>query len=155
MARESTPMELARIRAGAPRSSVLTSGVLTLDALAERYWKAKVTGKLRKDKAKRLLLETYVLPFLGEHEVAKLGRTVINQHLDLIEHRDLVVDGKHLGGEVVVDRVLSALTTMLAWHEVQVDKDEYTSPIVRGMSRSSPTDRARDRIQSDDEILAL
>ena len=152
-ARDMVPMELARIRAGAPRARGADAGVLTLDLLADKFWKQRVTGKLREDEATRRLLSTYVLPFLGEHEVATLGRTAINQHLDLIEARELVVDGKRLGGEVVVDRVLSALSAMLKWHEVQVG--EYTSPIIRGMARTSPAARARDRTLNDEELRAL
>ena len=113
----------------------------------------QVNGKRRRAYETEYLLERYILPFLGQHEVANLGRTVINAHLDLIEDRELVVDGKKFGGTVITDRVLSVLSTMLKWHESQTDN--YASPITRGMSRVNTKDIARSRILSDVEIRAL
>jgi integrase len=57
------------------------------------------------------------------------------------------------GGAVIADRVLSILSSMLKWHESQVD--DYQSPITRGMRRVRMKDIARDRILSDAEIRAL
>jgi integrase len=157
-ARELAPAEIESIRAGAASGwararPVATPGELTLEQLAEKFLKRQVNGKRRRGYETEYLLERYILPFLGQHEVATLGRTVINAHLDKIEDRELIIGGKKFGGTVITDRVLSVLSTMLKWHESQVDG--YQSPITRGMSRVNTKDIARSRILSDVEIRAL
>ena len=154
-AREQAPLVLERIRAGQASATVAApvTGELTLEQLAERFLKRQVNGKRRRGHETKWLLERYVMPWLGQHEVATLGRTIINTHLDKIEDRKLIIDGKRFGGGVIVDRVLSVLNTMLKWHESQTDN--YTSPITKGMSRVSTKDIARSRMLSDVEIRAL
>src|SRR5262249_26281678 len=41
------------------------------------------------------------------------------------------------------------------WHAVNGEDDDFVSPIVRGMARTRPRERARDRVLSDDEISAI
>jgi len=53
----------------------------------------------------------------------------------------------------MADHVLAVLRRVMTWYAAR--NDEYRSPIVRGMSRTSPKDRARERTLTDDEIRAL
>jgi integrase len=156
-AREQAPVLLEQIRSGQASTSTPiptpVTGELALEQLAENFLKRQVEGKHRRGHETKYILKRYLLPWLGQHEVATLGRTVINAHLDKIEDRELIIDGKQFGGVVIADRVLSILSSMLKWHESQVD--DYQSPITRGMRRVKMKDIARSRILSDVEIRAL
>jgi integrase len=54
---------------------------------------------------------------------------------------------------VQADRVLAAVRKLFNWYAAR--DDEFRSPIVRGMARTKPRERARQRILSDDEIRAF
>ncbi len=56
-------------------------------------------------------------------------------------------------GAPMADHVLMVLRRIMNWHATR--DDEFRSPIVRGMSRSNASERARTRILTDDEIRAV
>jgi integrase len=56
-------------------------------------------------------------------------------------------------GLVMADQTLAYLRKAFNWYAGK--DDEFRSPIVRGMSRTKPRERARTRILSDDEIRIL
>lgn len=71
---------------------------------------------------------------------------------------DDIVDGKagkdgDLGGPVMADRVLAVLSKLTRWYQAQ--DENYVAPVVPGMRRTNPKQRARKRILNDDEIRAL
>jgi integrase len=49
--------------------------------------------------------------------------------------------------------VLATLSKLFNWYASR--SDDFTSPVVKGMRRSAPAERARDRVLSHDEIKAL
>src|SRR5262249_2915666 len=53
-------------------------------------------------------------------------------------------------GAPMADNTLMVIRRICNWHAAR--DDEFRSPIVRGMGRSNPGERARTRILSDDEI---
>jgi integrase len=53
-------------------------------------------------------------------------------------------------GPVMADKTLALLSKVFSWHASR--SDEFRSPIVRGMRRSKPNERARERILTDDEL---
>jgi integrase len=53
----------------------------------------------------------------------------------------------------MADRVLAAVRKMMNWYAAR--DDDFMSPIVPGMGRTKPRERARKRVLSDDEIRAL
>jgi integrase len=55
-------------------------------------------------------------------------------------------------GPVMADQTLAYLRKAFNWHAVNGGDDDFVSPIVRGMARTKPKERARDRILSDEEI---
>ena len=76
--------------------------------------------------------------------------------LDLIEDaklRDSENAQRKLGGPVMADRTLAAIRKLFNWHAVR--DESFRSPIVKGMSRTKPKERARERILNDEEIRAL
>src|SRR5262249_14185909 len=52
-------------------------------------------------------------------------------------------------GPAMADLTLRYLRKVLNWHAART---EFRSPIVRGMARINPAERARDRILTDDEL---
>jgi integrase len=56
-------------------------------------------------------------------------------------------------GPVAADFVLSVVRNIFNWQQAR--DDDFLSPVVQGMRRSKPSERARERILSDDEIRAV
>jgi integrase len=56
-------------------------------------------------------------------------------------------------GAPMADHVLAYLRRVLTWHASR--SDDFRSPIVRGMARTSPKQRRRQRTLSDDELRAV
>ncbi len=90
------------------------------------------------------IFNVYVLPTWR-------GRTFIDvRRADMTALLDQVEDNN---GPVMADRVLAAVSKLCNWYATR--SDDYSSPIVRGMRRSSPKDRARKRVLSHDEIRLI
>src|SRR5262249_17926975 len=56
-------------------------------------------------------------------------------------------------GGRMADVTLAAFSRLCNWHAIR--DDTFTSPIVRGMRRQQPSEHARDRILTDDELRLL
>src|SRR5262245_25073684 len=56
-------------------------------------------------------------------------------------------------GPVAADRALAWCSSIFTWYAAR--NDDYVSPIIRGMRRTSQKERARDRVLSDDEIRTV
>jgi integrase len=56
-------------------------------------------------------------------------------------------------GPVMADRTLQRVGKALNWHATR--DDSFVAPIVRGMTRTSVSERARERVLSDDEVRAV
>ena len=85
-----------------------------------------------------------IKPAIGKIGITDLKRRRIAEMLDAIE------DGS---GPVMATQALAYLRSALNWYATR--DDEFTVPIVKGMARSSATERARDRILDDGEIRTL
>jgi integrase len=115
----------------------------TLRAITESYFRRE--GKrIRTMEERRRTLERLVLPSLGGRPIDDIGRSDIVRMLDKIEDTN---------GPVMADRTLAYLRKVMNWHATR--SDTFRSPIVRGMARTKPVERARDRILSDDEIRRI
>ena len=53
----------------------------------------------------------------------------------------------------MADHVLAYLRRVMTWHASR--SDDFRSPIVRGMARTRPSQRRRQRVLSDDELKAV
>jgi integrase len=130
-------------------------------ALKDKAEKAKVAGKntvnavldlfiarhvknLRSAKTVERSLEVYVRPRIGSKSIYDLKRRDIVEMLDTIEDADKAV---------TADRVLAYIRKAFNWYATR--DDEFTPPIVRGMARTKPAERARTRALADDEICSL
>jgi integrase len=115
----------------------------TLHAVAKQYLDL-AASKLRSHGFYKGVLERHVLPRLGERQVAELRRSEIVAVLDKVESES---------GPSASDMALAVLSTALSWYEKR--SDTFRSPVIKGMRRVKASDRARDRVLSDDEIRAV
>jgi integrase len=124
----------------------------TFAAIVERYFKIECGMKRNDDQltfspehrtaARRLAdLERLVLPVLGKRPVSEIKRSEVVAVLDNIQLEN---------GPVMADRTLGYVRRIFSWHAARTD--DFKTPIVKGMTRTKGSERARKRILSDDEI---
>lgn len=101
---------------------------------------AKKAGLRTADYIERTF-ERLIKPKIGSVGVYKLRRSEVVKLLDDIEQDN---------GSVMADRALAYLRKAFNWYALR--DDQFVSPIVAGMARTKPRERARDRTLSDDEI---
>ena len=82
-----------------------------------------------------------VKPRIGKLSVYEVRRSHVNKMLDEIEDSS---------GLVMADRTLAYLRKAFNWYAAR--DDQFNVPIVRGMARIKPKERARTRVLSDEEI---
>jgi integrase len=115
----------------------------TLQAVCENYF-AREGKRLRTVRTRQAALARLVYPKFGSRPINDIARSEIARLLDRIE------DGH---GPVMADRTLAYLRRVFSWHATR--SDDFRTPITRGMARTRPAERARDRILNDDEIRAV
>lgn len=131
-----TEQEEARADAVKAKKAEINSVDTVLDAFVKRH-----ASKLRSADQVEHALDTYVRPRLGSKSVYDVKRSEIVAMLDTVEDE---------AGPVMADRVLAHVRKAFNWWGAR--DDEFKSPIVRGMARTKPKERARKRILADDEI---
>lgn len=115
----------------------------TLQSVAEEYFQREGT-KLRTSRHRQVTLTRLVYPTLGSRQIEDVRRS------DLVRLLDKIEDGH---GPVMADRTLAYLRRVFSWHATR--DDDFRSPIVRGMARTKPAERARIRVLNDDEIRSI
>jgi integrase len=98
-------------------------------------------SKKRTGRERHLMLKRLVYPVIGHRPIAEIRRKEIVRLLDRIEDKS---------GPVAPDRVLALLSVIMTWHAKR--DDSFATPLVKGMARTSPGERARDRKLADHEI---
>jgi len=86
----------------------------------------------------------YVTPEWRDRSAGEIKRRDVAELLDKVEAEN---------EPVMADRVLAAVRKLFNW--IATRDDAFRSPIVKGMARTKPKERARDRVLRDDEIRAL
>jgi integrase len=125
------------------RRKIEASASNTLESIAEEYFERE-GSRLRTAEDRRTVLKRLVLPKLGARQIGDITRTDIVRLLDKVEDEN---------GPVMADHVLAYLRRLMSWHAGR--SDDFRSPIVRGMARTKPSQRRRQRILSDDELRAI
>jgi integrase len=115
----------------------------TLKAIVEEYL-AREGNHLRTIRTRRASLKRHVLPKLGDRQIGDITRTDIVRLLDHVAEKS---------GAPMADHVLAYLRRVMTWHASR--SDDFRSPIVRGMVRTRPSQRRRQRVLSDDELKAV
>jgi integrase len=118
----------------------------------EREAKKKEGERLRSLEWRRALLERLVYPTLGDQPISTIKRKAIIELLDAIEDGKLVnAKGKPIkGGATMAHSTLAVIRKIMRWYAVR--DEDYVVPIVPGMARIKPDERARSRVLSDDEL---
>ena len=116
----------------------------TFAAVALLYLNSEKTKRLRTAYQIEYRLTRLAFPLIGDKPVADLKRSQIVAALDHIEHTN---------GATIADRTLSDISCVLKFHARR--SDDYVLPLVPGMNRTSKTERARDRVLTDEEIRKL
>jgi integrase len=112
-----------------------------LDSFIERY--------LRRNKLRNLVtiesaFNRLVRPVIGDRSIYHLTRKDMAELFDGIEDNN---------GPVMADRTLAYLRKAFNW---QMTRDQaFTSPIIKGMARTKPSERQRQRILDGAEICDL
>ena len=136
----------ARARAleakGAIAEGRTPSGAGTLRAICAEYLQ-RAQG-LRSVGRRKATLERLVYPTLGDRPIADIRRSEIIKLLDWVEDEN---------GPVAADQTLAFVRKVMNWHASR--SDDFRSPIVPGMARTKPSERARDRTLTDEEIRLL
>ena len=118
----------------------------TIAVLLDKYISEYVrnpNGSLRSADAIESAFNRLVKPQIGKVAVYDLKRSHIVSMLKEIADKR---------GPVMADQTLAYLRKAFNWHAVNGEDDDFVSPIVRGMARTKPKERARDRVLSDEEI---
>jgi integrase len=113
----------------------------TLQAISAEFLR-RVGPGLRTLDQRRSDLELLCAP-LGRLPVGEIKR---GQYVRVLDN---IADTR---GLVRADRVLASLKRLLSWH---AERSDFISPLGRGGRRSSPRERARSRVLSDDELRAV
>jgi integrase len=113
-----------------------------LDEFVERY--AEKEAKLRTASPIKRAFDQLVKPSIGKIGIYELRRSDVAQMLDE------VADER---GLVMADKTLAWLRKAFNWCASKDDK--FNSPIVKGMARTKPRERARTRVLSDDELRII
>jgi len=113
-----------------------------LDKFVERY--ARKEAKLRTADEIAKTFDRLVKPAIGKKGIYELRRSHVVEMLDAIEDEN---------GPVMADRVLALVRKAFNWHATR--DDDFQPPIVKGMARTKPKERAARRTLADDEIRDL
>jgi len=85
-----------------------------------------------------------VKPRIGKLGIYEVRRSHVIKMLDEIEDAN---------GPVTADRTLAFVRKAFNWYAIR--DDQFIAPVVRGMGRIKPKDRARTRVLSDEEIRII
>ena len=97
---------------------------------------------LRTADERRAVFDRHIIPAFGARPISEIRRSEIVALLDRIEDRS---------GPRAAHTVLAYLSKLFNWHAAR--DDEFRSPIVRGMARTTASER--DRILTDAELRAI
>lgn len=115
----------------------------TVNTICEEYFQRE-GARLRTGDFRKATLARLVYPHLGERPLAEVRRSDVVRLLDGIEIEC---------GPVMADQALAFLRRVFSWYEGR--SDDFRSPIVRGMGRTKPRERARERTLSDAELRVI
>jgi integrase len=115
----------------------------TLQSIAEEYFAGDGAAQ-RSHHAQRLVLQRLVYPTLGSKQIDQIRRSDVVRLLDRVAKEN---------GPRQADSVLAFTRKIMNWHARR--SDDFRSPIVRGMAKTKPSQRRRQRVLTDDELRAI
>jgi integrase len=144
-ARERARTAIRRIKEGKPAFEPPAVAPESFRAVAEEWLKRHVAAKgLRSRPEIERLLKQNVYPLWGKRSFVDIRRGDIAKLLDHVQDHS---------GASAADHVLAIIRGVANWYTTR--HDDYASPFVRGMRRTDPETRTRDRILDDDELRRI
>lgn len=144
-ARERAREAIRRIRDGLPAFEAPPSKPDTFEAIAEQWLRRHVQAKgLRSLAEVTRLLRVHVYPVWGGRPFRDIRRSNVAALIDEVEDDH---------GARQADYVLAITRQISFWYAAR--NDDYVPPFIKGMRRTNPKARARDRILTDDELRAV
>jgi len=134
------PERTRRLQDGDKPDGLDVAGLL--DRFIERY--VEKEAQLRSGDQIKATFDRLVKPALGKIGIYDLRRSHVVDMLDEIADES---------GPVMADRTLAYVRKAFNWHATR--DDDFSPPIVKGMSRTKPKERNGKRILADDEIRDL
>jgi integrase len=114
----------------------------TLHAVANEYFRRE-GKKLRSRDEREAIFRRYIYQRLGARPIDSIKRSEIVRLLDYVEDNH---------GPTAAHHALAALRRLMNWH---ASRDDFLSPVVRGMGRVKPKETAQSRILTDDELRKI
>jgi hypothetical protein len=115
----------------------------SLNVILDQYLSRHVR-KLRNRYEIERVFRVYVRPKLGKRSIYDITRADVIKLLDGIEDQN---------GAIMADMALAYLRGAFNWWALR--DDQFRPPIVRGMARTNPTERARARTLTDLEVQVV
>jgi integrase len=141
-ARSRARAAIVRIKDGKPAFEAPRD---TFETVATQWLKRHVRAKgLRSEGEVTRLLRAHVYPAWKDRAFLDIKRSDVAALLDEVEDDH---------GARQADYVLAIVRGVMNWYATR--HDDYVPPIVKGMRRTDPKERARARILADDEIRAV
>ena len=130
---------LNRVRAGLP--AIEAKGE-TFDVVIADWRKRYVEGKKLRTGDKMLsLIDRHISTELRSRVFTEIHREDITALLDKIEDEN---------GAPLADKVLTVIGSIMSWYAIR--HRDYVPPLVKGMRRTDPKKKERDRVLDDDEL---
>ena len=142
----------------------------TFRSVAERYMKREAgmkldangnptsfdVSKLRTGRERWLMLQRSIFPSIGGTPIAEIKKSDVIGLLDKIADGELKDhNGRQIkGGSGAADRTLALLRKIFGWYALRSD-DDFRSPIMAGLNRLKASERARERVLSNQELRAI
>ncbi len=122
-------------------------GAQTVGDILDRFIKDYARPKgLRSTDDTESLFDRLVKPKIGSVAVHDLRKSHLVDMLDKIAKEN---------GPTLADRMLAHTRRALNWYEASSGDDSFRVPVVRGMAKTSPRERARQRVLSADEMREI
>lgn len=113
----------------------------TFERVAEKFLRQHVhRNSLRTAREIERIIHKDLMPIWGRRPFKAIRRGDVAR----------LLDAKEVTAPVQADYILSVLSKMCNWYMAR--DEDYVSPIVRGMRRTKPRQRARDRVFDDEEL---
>jgi integrase len=143
-AREKARAAIKRIQAGQPAFDPLVKAQ-SFEDVAEQWLKRHVRAKgLRSEGEVTRLLNSHVYPAWKDRPFLNIRRSDVAALLDEVEDDH---------GARQADYVLAITRGIMNWYASR--SDDFNPPLVSGMRRTNPKERARARALNDDELRAV
>jgi integrase len=144
-ARDKAREAIKRIKAGLSPFEAPPPKPNSFQEIAEQWLARHVKKKgLRSEGEVTRLLKAHVYPVWGKRDFLEIRRSEVTALLDEVEDDH---------GARQADYVLAIVRSIMNFYATR--NDDYVPPIVKGMRRTEPTERARDRVLGDDELRAI